>query len=317
MTRDQLLAQLAGLRRARVAGRRAPHKPLLVLWLLGRFAADGNTEVSYAEAEEPVSALINDFGPVVRSPSQARQRAAMPFVHLERTLWELRDDRGRPLDSDTPERGSVLRARGARGRLRPEVELALAEPGALAAAVRLLLESHFTPSIEELIGAAVGLDLTELEVEAARLVAAGGGRRARHSGFAEVVLRAYAYACAMCGFDGALGRRPVGLEAAHIRWHSQQGPDLLTNGLALCALHHTLFDLGALGLTAEGRVRVSGLYVARSAAGRATYELDGRPLAEPVPGQPGPGRAFVAWHSAQVFKSAEKDLEVTSGEPVG
>ena len=30
------------------------------------------------------------FGPPVKSPSAARSRAAMPFVHLERELWELR-----------------------------------------------------------------------------------------------------------------------------------------------------------------------------------------------------------------------------------
>ena len=38
--------------------------------------------------------------------------------------------------------------------------------------------------------------------------------------------------------------------------------------LALCALHHALFDLGVLGLTAERRIRVSDLYAARSEAGR-------------------------------------------------
>lgn len=36
----------------------------------------------------------------------------------------------------------------------------------------------------------------------------------RRRGFAEEV-RAYAYQCAMCGFDGALGRYPVGIQAAH------------------------------------------------------------------------------------------------------
>lgn len=40
--------------------------------------------MTYDEAEEPVSRLINDFGPAVASPSRARERAAMPFVHLER-----------------------------------------------------------------------------------------------------------------------------------------------------------------------------------------------------------------------------------------
>jgi putative restriction endonuclease len=81
-------------------------------------------------------------------------------------------------------------------------------------------------------------------------------------------LRAYAYQCAMCGFDGALGRHPVGIEAAHVRWHSQQGPDDVANALSLCALHHALFDLGVLGITSGRRVCVSQLYVARSDAGR-------------------------------------------------
>jgi putative restriction endonuclease len=39
-----------------------------------------------SEAEEPVSTLINDFGPPVASASAERQRAAMPFVHLEREI---------------------------------------------------------------------------------------------------------------------------------------------------------------------------------------------------------------------------------------
>lgn len=94
-------------------------------------------------------------------------------------------------------------------------------------------------------------------------------RRAPRAGFAEEVLQAYAYACAFCGFDGALGRDPVGLEAAHVHWHSQDGPDEVNNGLALRSLHHSLFDLGVLGL------------------------LPGRPAIDPK---------FVLWHGRQVFK---------------
>jgi putative restriction endonuclease len=62
-----------------------PHKPLLLLWLFGQFAATGSSAASYQQAEEPVSRLINGFGPPVASPA-ARQRAAMPFVYLERDL---------------------------------------------------------------------------------------------------------------------------------------------------------------------------------------------------------------------------------------
>ncbi|GAB2887386.1 phosphorothioated DNA-binding restriction endonuclease [Streptomyces mayteni] len=308
MTQDALLTLLASLRRAQVAGRRAPHKPLFLLWLVGRFVDRGDTAVSYAEAEEPVSRMINDFGSVVADPSRARQRAAMPFVHLERELWDPRDATGAPLAPDVPERGGLLRRRGAHGRLRPEVETLLAEPGMPATVVRLLLDQHFTPALEPAILAAADLDLTTLEEAALRLVAdpAGPHRsrpgRQRHPDFAESVLRAYAYACAMCGFDGALGRNPVGLEAAHIRWHSQDGPDELSNALALCSLHHTLFDLGVLGLTAQRRIRVSALYVARGPAGLAVADLDGEPLTVPRRADEAPAERFVKWHDTQVFK---------------
>jgi hypothetical protein len=43
MTRDELLARLTGLRRARVGQIRVPHKPLLLLWLFGQFAATGSS----------------------------------------------------------------------------------------------------------------------------------------------------------------------------------------------------------------------------------------------------------------------------------
>ncbi|WP_052847652.1 phosphorothioated DNA-binding restriction endonuclease [Streptomyces avicenniae] len=303
MTREELLARLAALRQAQVRGRRAPHKPLLLLWLLGRFEAYATTAVGYDDAEEPVSRLINDFGPPVRSPGAARQRAAMPFVHLERDLWDLRDADGREMGPDTPERGAWLREHGAHGRLRPQVERLLAERGTLVAASRLLLDQHFTPALEGPLCEAAGLDLTTLELTVHRQLADRAvRRRQRRADFAEEVLRAYAYTCAMCGYDGRLGRHPVGLEAAHIRWHSQDGPDDLPNALALCALHHALFDLGALGLTPDRRVRVSALYVAGSTAGRAVDALAGRPLAVPRPGSAPPADTHIAWHGAQVFK---------------
>ena len=62
-------------------------------------------------------------------------------------------------------------------------------------------------------------------------------------------------------------------------------------------LHHALFDLGVLGLTAELRIRVSSLYVARSDAGRrAVDDLSGQPLLAPRPGQPIVEVNHVDWH---------------------
>jgi hypothetical protein len=69
MTRNELLELLSRLRCAPVgrARLRAPHKPLLLLWLFGRFAASGSAVTAYADAEDPLSALINDYGPPVAS----------------------------------------------------------------------------------------------------------------------------------------------------------------------------------------------------------------------------------------------------------
>ncbi|MHB1445630.1 MAG: HNH endonuclease [Acidimicrobiales bacterium] len=66
--------------------------------------------------------------------------------------------------------------------------------------------------------------------------------RRRDPAFREQVLLAYEYRCAFCGFDGQLGREAVAIDAAHVRWWAAAGPDDVANGLALCSLHHKLFD---------------------------------------------------------------------------
>jgi putative restriction endonuclease len=68
---------------------------------------------------------------------------------------------------------------------------------------------------------------------------------------------AYEYRCAVCGFDVRLGSVSVALDAAHIRWHQAGGPDEERHGLALCVLHHKLFDLGAFTLAPGCRLLVS------------------------------------------------------------
>jgi putative restriction endonuclease len=93
----------------------------------------------------------------------------------------------------------------------------------------------------------------------------------------------------------------AGIDAAHVRWFNFDGPDDLDNGLALCALHHKLFDLGALGLDLSLRVLVSAVFNARTSAGRAVYELHGR-LLTPRPGTITPSADHITWHAREVFK---------------
>jgi putative restriction endonuclease len=86
-------------------------------------------------------------------------------------------------------------------------------------------------------------------------------------------------------------------------WPGQDGPDDLANAIALCSLHHALFDCGVLGLSPDLRITVSPLYVATSQAGRAIDALAGQPLLDVRPGQPSVDVICVNWHTIQVFKS--------------
>jgi putative restriction endonuclease len=116
------------------------------------------------------------------------------------------------------------------------------------------------------------------------------------------VLTAWDRQCAVCGYDGQLGRGSVGIEAAHVRWVTCGGPDALDNGLALCALHHKLLDRGALGLDPDCRITVSSHFTARTTAGRQVYDLSGCQL-RPRPGTHLPAERYLAWHRHEVFKS--------------
>ena len=99
------------------------------------------------------------------------------------------------------------------------------------------------------------------------------------------------------------GGAPVGLEAAHIQWFALDGSDTLDNGLALCSLHHKLFDRGLLGLDGDVTVVVSQRFSARTPHGRAVYELHGKRLT-PRPGTPLPAEKHMTWHREQVFHGA-------------
>ena len=120
------------------------------------------------------------------------------------------------------------------------------------------------------------------------------------------VLEAYEERCAVCEHDIRFGDRLLGLEAAHIRWHSYDGRDVVSNGLALCSVHHKALDLGAMGLDAKGggfRILISGRVRGRSPAARRLVGSRGKEIRAPVSVSvaDAPERRFVEWHREEVF----------------
>ncbi len=245
----------------------------------------------WTDARTELSTLLEDYAPP--SKTSAIQAAAYPFTRLRRDgVWELDarvpDDRVSPLTQQAPT-----------GQFPARIEAKLEDPAVLFATARALVEAEFPPTLIPDVLTAAGLDPDEVY---STIVLPTTGRR-RSSSWSASILLAWDRQCAFCGFDGQLGSGSVGLDAAHVRWFNHNGPDDADNGLALCSLHHRLFDRGVLGLTASYRVQVSSSYTARTEAGRRVYDLDDTEL-QPRKGTPLPAPAHVTWHQREVFKGA-------------
>ncbi len=290
----RLIAKLASLRQHQRHGRRSPHKPLLVLLALGRVAATGSSELPWSEAETALSGLIAEFGPA--SSTGRSQSAAYPFTRLRADGVRVLDQDGRMDRLGDLARGHVT------GRFAAPLESALrSDPILVQQVARDLVMSNFPDTVAPDVLEAVGLDPRDVLGGGDLLPSPGVVGRRRDPAWRHAVLQAWDRQCAFCGYDGQFAGATVGIEAAHVRWFAFDGPDTLDNGLALCALHHKLFDLGALGLDTHLRVVVSAGFTARTAAGRAIYDLHGWALSA-RPGTALPAAVHVSWHARQVFK---------------
>jgi putative restriction endonuclease len=119
-----------------------------------------------------------------------------------------------------------------------------------------------TPEVEREI-----IDSSQSSDEAARRYELVQTMRAfRDARFRPAVLRAYSYHCAVCGIACKL------VDAAHIVpvFHPK-GTDEVTNGIALCRLHHAAYDAGLLGVCSDYRVILN----VEAAARLRDAQLDG------------------------------------------
>ena len=273
---------------------RAPYKPLLLLWLIGRLAAGQPVEVSFKDAEFDLKLLMHRYR-LGRSV-----RVAYPFVYLgqNRELWRVEDSKGDDvtrMPQATKESPVFLREEAV-GALTPEFEFALHDPEVRSAVVNALLHMEFPETLHEEILDDVGLGLVVLPVPSRR-----------DPKFKSTVLLAYENRCSFCGFSGSLRDALVGVDAAHVKMRSHSGPDRIDNGLALCALHHRLFDRGAIGLDEDRRILVSQqLMLREDEAPVPVKDLAGESMRQPQPGYKAPAVSFVRWHFRYLFVGPQR-----------
>lgn len=267
---------------------RAPHKPLLVLYALAKLLA-GQNEIIFAEAENDLRNLLDDFGPPRR-----KNRPEYPFWRLQKDhVWQV--DLLVPIKENKS--GDVgkkaLIDAGAKGFFTTElISNFRKNPKKIRQLVEEILVANFPETIHEDILQAVGIDLEEI---------GKASRGVRCPKFREKVLQAYGYRCAVCGFDLRMGHTPVALEAAHIKWYQAGGPDVEVNGLALCALHHKLFDRGSFTLSNKLEVLVSDKANGSSLV-HCLVQYHGKTLHYPQSIRYTPQHEYLSWHIREVFQ---------------
>ena len=270
-------------------GQRAPHKPLLIILALSRFAA-GQRELSFSECRPLLTRLLREFG-----PSRSSYHPEYPFWRLQSDgLWDV--SANGPLlrrgGNSDPTAISLL-SEGAVGAFPAVIQDELAcTPELLEQAIEKLLEKHFANSLHSDIRSAVGLPDD--------IAATNGAGRSRS--FRREVLAAYRNACAVCGFSLRIEDTTIGLDAAHIKWRQANGPDTTRNGIALCVIHHKLFDLGAFTIDNDLMVIVSDRICGGSHLDTLLIAHHKRPAASATQHDQRPHPSFLQWHRMQVFK---------------
>ncbi|MDM8545776.1 phosphorothioated DNA-binding restriction endonuclease [Candidatus Venteria ishoeyi] len=292
MTKNELKKLFSQLTIWKTGDKRAPHKPLLVLLAISHCLNKKIRLLPYKEIEKDFADLVQGFTP--------QRRAA----NLHYPFWRLKSDKIWVLENTEHVRSSSsgdayvtdLRKFDVKGGFTTEIyDLIANDQSLVKEIVESLLKDTFPESIHEDILQAIGIDL-ELKTHK------------RDPKFRELILKAYEYRCAICGFDVKMGHTPIALEAAHIKWHMHKGPDIESNGLALCSLHHKLFDRGAFTLDDNQRIQVSDL--ANGTAGFQEWLMayHGKTLIKPQHPDYIPHKEFVAWHVKEVFLGSSRYL---------
>lgn len=298
MNKKQILDYFSNISIWKKGNQRAPHKPLLILLALGKLVNGNKRFIDFHDISSKLMELLRDFGPFRRS-----YKTIPPFWRLQKdNIWEVIADEKIVTNKSGDPNKTVLEELHAQGGFTKDVfQFLKTNPNYAMELAQNILEKHFSDTYHEDILQSVGLDKfvgTEIKIMK---------RKKRDPEFRNKILNAYGYRCAICGFDLRMCSTSICLEAAHIKWHQYGGPAEEQNGIALCSMHHKLFDRGAFGITPDLKIMVSDQVNGSSGLEEWLKRFSNHTLQLPTLNQYLPKQEFVSWHVREVFKGQGRD----------
>lgn len=289
---------------------RAPHKPLLALWAIGRCLQGKERLVNYEIVHRELLSLLYSF-----APPRKRHKPEEPFWRMQRNkIWEIPQAEHITVHSNGSVSPSQLREENIQGGFPAFLYNTLLRDKAIALKVAdHLVNGHFPETMRQaVLEATLGAGAIEeilsrngqVDSNQSPLLNSALNRRSRNPKFRKTVLSKYEYRCAVCkySFEFPQGNWPA-LEAAHIKWHSHRGPDDAENGLSLCVLHHELFDWGAFTILPDSL----DILVAKTVLGQVSETPITTLHRTPLPIRPEqdsdrPAAEYLNWHARNVFR---------------
>jgi len=220
------------------------HKPLSVLWAMGRVAA-GERLHPWERFKVEVGALLAEFG-----AGTSAVTPEYPFSRLARDgLWVMP---GYAADA-TPSRGELDRLNPSAG-FTEEAFQALLDPATRVRALAVVRAKYFGAVDQQALLERVGLDGYD-SAAGTRRRSVTGERVVRDPAKRQWITQLYRDTCQFCGTRVALVDRGYS-EAAHIRGLGapHDGPDVVENMLCLCPNCHKRFDGFAVYVDPDGSV---------------------------------------------------------------
>ena len=269
MTYDEIVESFTNLTVWERGGIRAPHKPLLALYAIGQLLCKKPRMIKYTDIDGELNALLVAYGPHRKTHHQE-----YPFHRLRGDgIWELDNENLAPYNGSKDYSRAYFIEHEISGGFNSEIYDALCGNQRLVSRIVLqLLSQNFPTTLHEdiLIAVGIGLSLKDQTL------------KTRDPDFRKKILKAYQYECAVCGFDVRVGDNLVALEASHIKWHQASGPDIEANGLALCTMHHKLFDRGAFTISGGLSVVVSEIAHGKSGFSEWLMSFHGHSIQLPI-----------------------------------
>jgi putative restriction endonuclease len=295
---------------------RAPHKPFLLLSVIDLIET-GQVQANFVDLNAELIDTFDLYWEHVIG-KERDSNILMPFFHMtSEGFWHLVPVRGMEqmlgsigrihsfrqfkhvllgakLDDDL---FTLLLGRDARDRLR-----------------RILIEKYFTPDIRQEI-VRVGKITSESFEYSRELIDRLKGRftlkeapetetyltESRSVAFRRVVVEAYQHTCAFCRVRVMTPDGRTAVAASHIVPWSHGHNDDPRNGMALCGLHHWVFDQGLIGVEPDHRITVSPVVRSDENAAQAILDLDRKPIYLPANQMLWPAKSALRWHMDNIF----------------